>query len=289
MKEVKEMLLYYLPPAVSAEIIRISASRIGGVGSVSEVRLSLGGGTSIILGGQRLRILARVSKTDMNAALDRLCDGALYAHRETLSDGYVSLDGGIRVGVCGRARYESERLVGVSEVSSLVFRIPTGECGFTDELFSAWESASSGMLIYAPPGGGKTTALRALVSRIASGNAGKRVVVIDERCEFFVEECHSSGINLLRGYKRDEGIEIALRTLSPEVIAVDEIGAGEGSERMLDSLNSGVPLLATAHAKSLDEVKKRGALKPFLDREIFDVFVGIFNTDGTFSPKIEKI
>ena len=289
MRDVQSRLLQYLPPAVGKEIARISSSRVDGIASLSEVRLSLGKGTSVISHGERVRVPTRVSESDMRETVNKLCEGAVYAHRETLAEGYVSIDGGIRVGVCGRARYECERLVGVTEVSSLVFRIPTKECNFTDELYSAWQSAECGMLIYAPPGGGKTTALRALVSAIASGKNAKRVAVIDERCEFFSEDCYAEGINLLRGYKRGEGIEIALRTLSPEVIAVDEIGAKEEGIEMLNSLNSSVPVLATAHAKSVDELKKRGTLKPFLDRGIFDVFVGIFNTDGTFCPKIEKI
>lgn len=289
MTEVKNRVLEYLPSAISREIKRIVASRVGGISSLGEIRLCVGRGSSIISHGERLHIHTEVTDSDMRASVNKLCDGAVYAHRETLSDGYVSIDGGIRVGVCGNARYESDRLVGVADISSLVFRIPTQKCSFTNELLEAFRTAECGMLIYAPPGGGKTTALRSLVSAIASGKDSKRVVVVDERCEFFAEDCYAAGIHLLRGYKRGEGIEIAIRTLSPEIIAVDEIGAREEGAYMLDSLNSGVPLIATAHAKSLEELKKRSGLKPFFEREIFDVFAGIFNTDGTFRVKIEKL
>ena len=289
MTDVKNRILEYLPFSVSREIKRILLSRVGEIHSLGEIRLCLGRGSSIKSHGERLLLHVEVSASDMSATVNKLCDGGVYAHRDTLSEGFISIEGGVRVGVCGNARYESDRLVGVTDISSLVFRIPSVKCNFTDKLYRAWGEVERGMLIYAPPGGGKTTALRALVDAISSGKESKIVAVVDERCEFFLDECRDNGIHLLRGYKRGIGLEIALRTLSPEVIAVDEIGASKESEEMIDSLNSGVPIIATAHAKRLDELMKRSSLTPFFERNIFDVFVGIFNTDGTLSPKIDKI
>ena len=289
MTDVKDRILEYLPFSVSREIRRMLSSRVGGLHSLGEIRLCIGRGSSVKSHGERLFLRIVVDDADMRTTVNKLCDGAVYAHRDTLADGFISIDGGVRVGVCGNARYESDRLVGVTDISSLVFRIPCAECNFTDKLYSAFLDAERGMLIYAPPGGGKTTALRALVSAISTGKESKTVAVVDERCEFFLNDCYDSGVHLLRGYKRGIGIEIALRTLSPDVIAVDEIGARAECEQMLDSLNSGVPIIATAHAKSLEELGKRGTLAPFFDRGIFDVFVGIFNTDGTLWPKIDKI
>ena len=289
MTDAKNRVLEYLPFSISREIKRITASRVGGVDSLGEIRLCIGKGSSIKSHGERLLLHINVTDTDMRATVNKLCDGAVYAHRDTLSAGFISIEGGVRVGVCGNARYESDRLVGVTDISSLVFRIPAAKCNFTDKLYTAWADVERGMLIYAPPGGGKTTALRALVDALSLGKESKTVVVVDERCEFFLDDCYDSGVHLLRGYKRGIGIEIALRTLSPEVIAVDEIGAGKECEEMLDFLNSGVPIIATAHAKSIEELKKRSTLTPFFERNVFDVFVGIFNTDGTLWPKIDKI
>ena len=278
--------LIALPPFLRSEIKRVCRMRRGGESSVGEIHLSVGKRSSVLSHGERIYLSSRVTEDDMRVVFDGICGGALYVHRDTIKDGYVSLGGGIRVGVCGRARYESGRLVGVSEVTSLVFRIPSAESSVTDELLSLWEGAERGMLIYAPPGGGKTTALRSLVSRIGRS---RRVAVVDERCEFIAEECAEWGIDLLRGYKRADGVEIALRTLAPEVIAVDEIGARQESEAVVDSLNSGIRILATAHASSEEEVKRRGSLAPFFKYGIFDVLVGIFNTDGVYRVKSVKI
>lgn len=93
----------------------------------------------------------------------------------------------------------------------------------------------------------------------------------------------------MRGYKRADGMEIALRVLAPQVIVVDEIGSEREARLMADLLNSGVKIIATAHADSLETLTDRGAITPFLERKIFDVFVGIFYTDGKYLLKSERI
>ena len=281
--------LHHLPVNVGREISRLSSTRKGGIANVSELHLTLGPKSSVLIGGERIFLGIEVSRDDMQSTVHRLCGGAIYAHRDTISDGYISLDGGVRVGICGQARYESDRLVGVSEVSSLVFRVPTAASSLADELFGAWKGTRSGMLIYSPPGVGKTTALRTLVAMIAQSSPWERVAVVDERCEFSRDECHRLGVMLLRGYKRADGMEIALRTMSPTVIAVDEIGARSESCAMTESLNSGVRIIATAHAKERSELEKRGGFEPFIEARVFDVFFGIFHTDVGYSAKIEEL
>lgn len=284
-----EKSLTYLPCGIMRNIKRICASRRGGIFSVGEIHLSVGSGSSFLSHGERIYIPLFVTAIEMRETVEKLCGGALYAHRESLSEGYISLEGGIRVGVCGRARYECGRLVGVSDITSLLFRIPSEESSVVDELFAAWRGTERGMLIYAPPCGGKTTALRSLVCKIAGERERQRVAVVDERCEFIPEECMRLGVDLFRGYKRADGLEIALRTMAPEVLVIDEIGARRESDELVDSLNSGVRLLASAHAGSYEEVLRRVSLLPFFDLKIFDVIVGIFNTDGIYSIKTERI
>ena len=93
----------------------------------------------------------------------------------------------------------------------------------------------------------------------------------------------------LRGYGRYDGMEIALRTMSPDVIVIDEIGSRGESERMLDHLNSGVRLLATAHAQSARQALLRPGVQVLIENGIFDVLFGIFNTDGTYRCEIERL
>ena len=253
-----------------------------------ELHIVCGGSTSVRFSIGKAYLGINISGEDIEKILALMTGGALYAHRATLAEGFLTLEGGFRVGVCGQARYEGERLVGVSNVSSLLIRIPSEACSFSGELYDAFLRAERGMLIYAPAGGGKTTALRALIGEIAKAREIGRISVIDERLELSTKELMAKDIDLFRGYKRGEGVRIALRVMSPEVIAVDELGATVESEELIESLMSGVKFIATAHARSLEELKKRKNLTPFFEMGIFDVFVGIFNTDRGFWCKIHR-
>ena len=270
-----DKILEYLPHGCADEIKRLLISRGVSGSEISEIRARAFGKSSVTISGERVTLTCRFDSSELSRSVLAMCDGALYAKRESIKDGYITLEGGVRVGVCGEGRYDGGVFVGVCNVSSLVFRIPSSRIVRCDEIGVAFRECRCGVLIYSPPGAGKTTALRSLALEIGRGKPDEQVTVVDERCEFCEEDYRSASVDILRGYKRERGIEIALRTLSPSVIMVDEIGRVAEAEAMLDSLNSGVRVVATAHAASVEELKKRKSIQPFLQREIFDVFVGI--------------
>ena len=282
-----ERSLSYLPEGLRREIIRLCSSRREGVGELREIRVRREGRCSVIYGHRALPLITRVSAEEMESMLTRLCDGSLYAHRSCLSEGYIPVGDGIRVGVCGSARYDGGDIA-LGDVSSMVFRIPGHRCEFEQELVAVWESGVSvGMLIYSPPGVGKTTALRTLAGRIGSGRSPKRVAVIDERREFVERDYDGCEVDILKGYRKGEGIEIATRTVSPEVIMLDEIGASDAAA-VLGALRCGVPVIATAHASSLEELYSRSPLSPLLGCGAFDVFVGILRVGGCYSLTVDR-
>ncbi len=270
-----DKLFTYLSRQCAAEIKRLLASRGVSDSALSEIRIRASGRSSVIISGERVALTSRIDSAAISKSLALMCDGALYARRDTIKDGYITLEGGVRVGVCGEARYDGGAFVGVSDVSSLVFRIPACTVAPNPALYKAWGACRRGMLIYSPPGVGKTTALRTLALEIGRGISDEQVAVVDERGEFFAEDYLMASVDILRGYKREVGIAIALRTLSPTVIAVDEIGRLSEAEAMLESLNSGVRVIATAHAGSARELKMRKSIAPFFERDVFDVLVGI--------------
>ncbi|MBE6644281.1 MAG: AAA family ATPase [Ruminococcaceae bacterium] len=270
-----ERLFVHMPIQLANEINRICRSRGVEFCGISEIRLRAHGRSSVIILGERIFLSARISNEDVTRTFFLICEGSVYAQRESIKDGYVTLSDGVRVGICGQARYDGGKLVGVSNVTSLVFRIPTAKNADVTALYSAWSGCKRGMLIYSPPGVGKTTALRALSAMIGTGRYAEQVAVVDERGEFIFEDYKNASVDILRGYKRADGMEIALRTLSPSVIVVDEIGRVTEAEAMLESLNSGVRVLASAHAGSYSELKNRESVKPFLNSKIFDVYAGI--------------
>ena len=277
-------ILRYFPKRIKESLLSLKVP----LRSLSEIHIVLGSGSSVYIGGFRTYLGINVTEGDIEELFICVTGGALYAHRETIRDGYVTLSSSVRVGICGQARYEMGELVGVCNVTSMLFRFPHGSCSFADELFLAFESSKRGTLIFAPACGGKTTALRALVKRLVREGKHYRISLIDERCEFSWEDFSSTDIDIFRGYKRKSGMQIALRVMSPQIIAVDEIGTAEEAEQMLESLGSGVRFIATAHASSIEELISRKSLRPLIDNGVFDVFAGIFNADGHYFTQIYK-
>ena len=284
-----ESALSVLPSRVASEIERRAALRVGGRRSIREIRLSALGASSVLFGTERVGLSGRVSESEVLFTLTAICEGALYASRDRIAEGYLSLPHGVRVGISGRARYDGERLVGVSDVTSLVFRLPTGECAFADELYEIYRAGiGRGALIYSPPGVGKTTALRSLAVRASVGKGARRVAIIDERCELSAASFEGCEALLLSGYKKAYGMEIATRTLSPELIFVDELSASD-AEGVMSVLRSGVPLVATAHAASLEDLRMRQGIAELVAAGAFSVFVGIFRSDSGYFLKVDRV
>ena len=273
-------------PEAAREILGVDAS-VGG--RIEEIRLRSFGVCSLVVCGKSYPLRLRVSPSEMADILSRLCHDALYAYRDTITMGYITMEGGIRVGVGGKASYDGGRSVGVGEVSSLVFRIPSSECSFANELHLRWrELGAPGMLIASPPSGGKTTAERALARLIGSGPLLKRVVIVDERCEFDPEDYAGAHVDVLRGYKRSEGIEIAVRTMSAELIMVDEIFTDGDRDALLRAHGSGVTVIATAHARNADDLQKKAVIASLLSGGMFPMLAFIERESGSFNFRVEE-
>ena len=219
-----------------------------------------------------------VGEHEIQEIFNRMCGGSLYAFEETIRQGYIPLRGGIRVGVCGSAACENGKIIGVHTVTGLMIRIPHAITVNTDAILHSFfeKQAFGGMLIYAPPGVGKTTLLRAIAKDAASPRYAKHTVVVDTRGELNVEfNDPTLLLDVLNGYPRDAGIEIAVRTLGAELIICDEIGAMADAHATLGAANCGVPVIASAHASSLEELLERPAIKILHRAHVFKTYVGL--------------
>ena len=250
----------------------------------NEIRLRKRGLSNLVFGEESI-VLEQILPEDVDAVFSAICRGAPYAYRDTVARGFVPLDGGVRVGVAGRARYDEGRLVGISNVESLVFRLPVGGCDFSQEILDISLRARGGILIFSPPFGGKTTALRSLSADLSQT---RRVVIVDEREEIWTEALEGRNIDLLSGYKRAYGISLATRCLAPELIITDEISS-EDAEEILAAANSGVPIIATAHASSARELMHRESLARLISEGVFSTIVGIYRAEGRFVCREERV
>ena len=280
-----------LPPVIEAALpYRLSEEiRRTGYGSrIEEIRLRRSRRCSLVVSGQNVMLSTVLSPAEVQAVLEGICQGSLYAFSDTINQGYIVLRDGVRVGVCGRAGVEGERVIGVYDISSLSIRIPHKSRPVGDEVCRVLEGFDrvNGVLVYAPPGVGKTTLLRGVAARLASGEWGDskhqplRTVVIDTRGELgFDSDRENLCLDVLSGYPRRQGIEIATRCLNAEVIVCDEIGDYDEAMSLVASHNCGVPLVASAHAASVRQLLSRTGLRLLHEARIFGAYAGI-SRDG---------
>ncbi|MBO5797303.1 MAG: Flp pilus assembly complex ATPase component TadA, partial [Clostridia bacterium] len=124
------------------------------------------------------------------------------------------------------------------------------------------------LLICGQPASGKTTLLRDLICRLATGISPRRLTVVDERGELLLD--NDQPCEVLLGYPKAVGIEQALRTLSPEGIVFDELGSEEEVKAVLQCLNSGVAAICTLHADGIESLKRRPAARAALQSGAFE-------------------
>ena len=289
-------MIKYLPREKAEAIASFCAERLDGGKNVTEIRLRVGAPLSLTVGMKNV-ILPRTkvsvsSERELGETLGRLCEDSVHTYSETIKEGYVTLSGGYRIGVCGSARSEGEKVKGVYLISSLCIRIPhaiTGVCGeLIDEIKT--EKGLLSALIYSPPGEGKTTLLRDAARRLSTGTEAMRVCTIDTRGEIYLSELFSGCIaDVMYGYPRAKGMEIAARTMSAQLIVCDEIGTADEAEAIISVSNTGVPLLASAHGSSFDDLMRRPPLKKLAQAGVFGKYIGIRRNGGGYSLSVDEV
>ncbi len=261
-------------PVVQIEELRLYAGRCAFITSESK-NVS----TGVILGSGEIFDI-----------LTRMCQGSLYRYEESIKEGYLTLSGGIRVGVGGYAATRGGQITGISRVRSLILRLPH-ETEVSVHPITERLTKDGSMLVYAPPGVGKSTLLRAAAKELASPPFSRRTVVIDTREELQAGLSDPDlNLTVLSGYPRATGIEIAVRSLGAEIILCDEIGSRRDADAILNAANCGVPLLATAHAKSLAELLSRPYLAELHTTGVFSLYAALSRDAGngfsyTFSTR----
>ena len=281
---------FVLPDALRGRLpcplVRLIEEEGGRVGrtpfeEIEEVRLRADNAVCFTVGGRNVPSGIRLTAGDVSSVLDCLCRGSLYAYEQEIRQGYLSLPDGIRVGVAGDAAAEGGRLLGVRHVTSLCIRLPHPHpgvgYGVARLLRERIESGSpAGVLIYGAPGVGKTTLLRSAASLLSSPPRALRTVLVDTRRELGTGHGgNGCCLDVLSGYPRALGVEIAVRTLNAQVIVCDEVGSAEDADALIAAHRGGVPLLCSAHAGDMRELWSRPGLRAMLEAGLFSCCVGI--------------
>lgn len=232
-----------------------------------------------------------VTEEDVRVTLELLTGYSVYAYEDELRQGYFTVEGGHRVGVAGGTVTEGGSVLRLNYITFLNIRI-AHECkGCSKELFSRLygEGIYYHTLLFAPAGCGKTTYLRDLIRLISE--AGCRVGVADERSE--LAACyrgipqHDMGLrtDVMDGCCKAEAMRMLLRSMTPNVLAADEIGLPEDVTAIRTAAVSGCKVVASAHGGSLEELKRNPMLRLLFEERAFDRYVQLEKRAGEFSVK----
>jgi stage III sporulation protein AA len=229
-----------------------------------------------------------VTAEDIKKAFILLSKNSVYALERQLKEGFITIPGGHRVGFTGQAIIESRDIKTIKNINSLNYRITRELPGVAQKVVS--KIYHQGLdyiyntLIISPPLCGKTTLLRDLIRIISNGYpeiklTGKKIGLIDERSEIggayngIPQNKIGNRTDLLDNCPKAQGILLLIRAMSPEVIAVDEIGRDEDVVAINEAINAGVSLLTTIHGRDLQSVKQRPAIGKLIKENAFERFI----------------
>lgn len=226
-------------------------------------------------------------------SFNRICSYSVHTHQKDINNGFITTKYGNRVGVCGTAVCEDNKIRSIKNITSLNIRISKEIPGCGEKI--AKELNGESIIIAGPPNSGKTTVLRDIIRHISGGLTGTyiKTAVIDERREISAitdgEICADLGFctDILDGYPKSKAIDIAVRTLSPEYIVCDEISRDDEIESIEHGTNSGIKFIVTVHAGNEDEIMSRKQIEKLINTYSFSKLYLLDSKDNIGKIKAE--
>ncbi len=286
----RERILRVLPKEVRALLER---ERLP-YAKLQEIRLRTDRPLLLICGGKERIIPGQrdgpyiVTREDIKEMIQYVSNYSLYAYEHEMRQGFITIEGGHRVGMAGQTILEDGRVKNLRYVSSVNLRISHEIKGCADPVFPYLVSGHKvcHTLIVSPPRCGKTTLLRDVIRQISDGNrwiCGMAVGVVDERSE--IGGCYMGVPQNQLGDRTDildccpkaEGMMMLIRSMGPQVIAVDEIGTAEDVHAVRYAMHCGCRMLATVHADSMEELRKKPILGQLVEQGLFERYILLGN------------
>lgn len=216
---------------------------------------------------------------------------SLYAFEDEVRQGFLTIEGGHRIGLSGKAVPEEQGIRTLKDISGLNIRLAHQRIGCADSVMPwLYENGKlQNTLLISPPGAGKTTMLRDMIRQVSDGNrfgSGRNVSVVDERSELGaclrgVPQCDlGKRTDVMDRCPKAQGMRMMLRAMAPQVMAVDEIGTMEDMTALFDVMKCGCAILATVHGDSFEDIKKKRVLREMADSGMFSRYVVLSGDPG---------
>lgn len=217
---------------------------------------------------------------DIGTTVLRLCDYSVYAYQNEINSGFITIGGGVRVGLCGRAVMKNDSIVNIRDISTLSFRVSRDIRGCSEALVKKLNPLD-GVLICGEPCSGKTTLVRDMARALSYRY---RVSVLDERGELSAYRSGCSGFDLgfcdiYAGYPKGVAANCAVRSMAPDIIVCDEMGDRDDAEMLMYSMRCGAAFIASVHASSMDDLRSRDITKEIINTGAFRYIVFLYGRD----------
>ncbi|WP_449536910.1 stage III sporulation protein AA [Ferdinandcohnia sp. Marseille-Q9671] len=285
MKEILDV----LPKSIATIIAKYPPERTE---NMEEIRIRVSRPLEIIENGLPIFHSYTISSEDAIQLLNKLGQYSIYTLEEELKRGYVTIQGGHRVGLAGKVITENGKVKAIRDVTSFNIRIAKQKIGVATPLAThLYDSYWKNTIIIGPPQTGKTTLLRDLARLISTGVEARgipamKVGIVDERSEIagcvkgVPQASLGPRVDVLDACPKAEGMMMMIRSMSPDVLIVDEIGREEDSQAIMEAVNAGVSLIVTAHGHQVSDLLKRPSLERIVKAGVIERFVELSRTKG---------
>lgn len=281
MKEIEEIVRYF-PNQVYTLLKNTFLQNVNLQQDLQEIRIRVG--RAILLKTRQADVIIdyKISTGEILQIVEKLCENSIYAYKNQICNGFLTIKGGHRIGITGTAVSEGEKILNIKYITSLNVRIAREVIGCSKEILKEIIDLENNTiyntLIVSPPGKGKTTMLRDIIRNISNGIGkinfkGMTCGVVDERGEIAAmykgipQNDIGMRTDIIENISKAKGMKILIRSMAPEVLACDEIGSKEDVQAIGEALISGVKGIFTMHGKNLEDIKRNSAIHTLIENK----------------------